>query len=150
MSDSVWLHGLQHTRLFCPSRRLLRLMPLSQWCHPNISFSVTSFSFCPQSFTESGSFPMNQLFASGGASAIASVIPVNIQGGFPLGWTGLISLQFKELSRVFSSTTVQKHQVFGAQPSFTVQLSHPYMTTGKTIHSFDYMDLCWQNDVSAF
>ena len=76
---------------------------------------------------------MNQLFASDGASAIASIIPVNIQGGFPLEWTGLISLQSKELSRVFSSTTVQKHQVFGAQPSFTVQLSHPYMTTGKTI-----------------
>ena len=94
--------------------------PLSQWCHPAISSSVATFFSCPQSFPASGSFPVNQLFASTGqstgASASASVLPVNIQDRFPLELTGLISL-FKGLSRVFSNTTVQKHQFFGTQPS---------------------------------
>ena len=93
--------------------------PLSQWCHPTISSSVTPFSSCPQSFQTSGSFPMSQLFASGGQriGAAASVHPMNIEGWFPLGFTGLISLQSKGLSRVFSNTTVQKHQFFGTQLS---------------------------------
>ena len=97
--------------------------------------SVIPFSSCPQSFSASGSFPMSQLFASGGqsigASASTSVLPMNTQDRYTLGWTDWISLQSKGLSRVFSSTTVQKHQFFGA--FFIVQLSHPYMTTRKTI-----------------
>ena len=103
-----------------------------QWCHPTISSAVTPFSACPQSFPVYGSFPTSQLLAShgqsNGASASASVLPMNIQGWFPLGLTGLISLLSKGLWRVFSSTTVRKHQFF-----FTVQLLRPYMTTGKTI-----------------
>ena len=94
---------------------------LSRWCHPTISSSVIPFSSCPQSFPASGSFQMSQLFTSGGqstgASASASVLPMNIQNWFPLGWTGWISLQSKRLSRVFSNTTVQKHQIFGTQLS---------------------------------
>ena len=139
MSDSLRPHGLQHTRLLC---RLLipeacsNSCPLSQWCHPIISFSVIPFSSpCFQFFPASGSVTMSQLFASDGqsigASASASVLPMNIQDWFPLWLTGLISLQAKGLSRVFSNTTVQKYQFFGAQLS--LQLSHPYMTTGKTI-----------------
>ena len=93
--------------------------PLSWWCHPTISSSVVPFSSCPQSFPASGSFPMSQLFTSGGlhigVSASTSVLPMNTQDWFPLGWTGWISLQSKGLSRVFSNTTVQKHQFFGAQ-----------------------------------
>ena len=90
-----------------------------QWCHPTISSSVVPFSSCPQSFPASGSFQMSQLFSSGGQSieASASVLPMNIQGWFPLGWSGWISLQSKGLSRVFSNTTVQKHQFFGTQLS---------------------------------
>ena len=95
--------------------------PLSQWCHAIISSSVFPFSYCHQSFPSSGSFPKSRLFTSGGqiigASSSASVLPVNIQGWFPLGLSGLISLQSKGVSRVFSNTTVQKHQFFGAQPS---------------------------------
>ena len=94
--------------------------PLSQWCHPTISSSVVPFSSCLQSFPASASFLMSRLFASGGqsfgASASASVLPMNIQGWFPLGLTSLISLKSKGLSRVFSSTTVWKHQFFGVQP----------------------------------
>ena len=95
--------------------------PLSRWCHPTISSSVVPFSSCLQSFPVSGSFQMSQLFASGdqsiGVSASTSVLPVNTQDWSPLGWTGCTSLQFKGLSRVFSNTTVQKHQFFGAQLS---------------------------------
>ena len=95
--------------------------PLSWWCHPIISSSAVPFSSCLQSFPASGSFPMSQFFTSGGqsigVSASTSVLPVNIQDWFPLGWTGWISLQSKGLSRVFSNTTVQKHQLFGAQLS---------------------------------
>ena len=94
---------------------------LSQWCHPTISSSVIPLSSCPQSFPASGSFQMSQFFTSGsqsiGVSASASVLPMNIQDWFPLGWTGWISLQSKGLSRVFSNTTVQKHQFFSAQLS---------------------------------
>ena len=111
-------HGLQHARLPCPSptpEACSNSCPLSPWCHPTISFSVIPFSRL-QSFPASGSFPMSQFFASGrhtsGVSASASVLPTNIQGWFPLGLTGLISLLSKGLSRVFSNTTVQKHQFF--------------------------------------
>ena len=121
VSDSLWPHGPQHTRRPCPSstpRVYPNLCPLSQWCHPTISFSVIPFSSCLQSFQALGSFPMSQLFASGGqsigASASASVLPLNTQGWFPLGWTGWISLQSRD-SQVFSNTIVQKHQFFGTQ-----------------------------------
>ena len=117
-------HGLQHIRLPCPSpalRACSNSCPLSRWCHPTISSSVFPFSSCLQSFPASGSFPMSQFFSSGGqrigVSASASVLPMNIQDWFPLGWTGCISLQSKGLSRVFSNTTVQKHQFFSAQLS---------------------------------
>ena len=123
----VWLFvtpGLQHTRLPCPSptpRAYSNSCPLSRWCHPTISSSVIPFSSHLQSFPASGSFPMSQLFASCGqsigASASASVLPVNIQDWFPLRRTGWISLQSKGLSRVFSNTKVQQHQFFGAQLS---------------------------------
>ena len=117
------LHGVQHTRLPCPSPTpgaCSNSCP-SQWCHPTISSSVTLFSSRLQSFPASGSFPMSQLFSRDGQSitpsASASVLPMNIQDWSPLGWTGWISLQFKGLSRVFSITSVQKHQSFGAQAS---------------------------------
>ena len=116
--------GLQHPRLPCPSLSpgfCSNSCPLNQWCHPTISLFVAPFSSCRQSFPASGSFPASQFFTSGGqsivASASASVFPMNIQDWFPLGWTDLISLQSKGLSRVFSNTTVQKHQFFDAQLS---------------------------------
>ena len=124
MSDSLWPHEPQNARPPCPSPTLgvyPNPCPLSQWCHPTISSSVISFSSCPQSFPASESFQMSQLFTSGGCnigtSASASVLPTNIQDWFPLGLTGLISLQSKGLSRVFSNTMVQKHQFFNSQPS---------------------------------
>ena len=127
MSDSLWPHGLQHARLPCPSPTpgvYSYSCPLSRWCHPTISASVVPFSSCPQSFPASGSFPMSQLFKSGGQSigvwASTSVLPTNTQNWSHLGWTGWISLQSKGISRVFSNTTVQKHQFFGAQLSFIV------------------------------
>ena len=114
MSDSLWPHGLQHARLPCPSPTpgaCSNSCPLGRWVHPTISSSVIPFSFCLQSFPESRSFPMSQFFTSDGqsigASASASVLPMNIQGWFPLGLTGWISLHSKGLSRVFSNTTVQ-------------------------------------------
>ena len=121
VSDSLRPHGLQHTRPPCPSstpRVYWNSCPLSRCCHPTISSSVVPFS-CLQSFPASGSFQMSQFFASGGQSigASASVLSINIQDLFPLGWTGWISLQSKGLSRVFSNTLVQKHQFFSAQPS---------------------------------
>ena len=122
MSDSLQPHGLQHTRLPCPSPTPLACSNscrLSWWCHSIISSSVVPFSSCLQSFPASGAFPMSQFFASRGQSigisASASVLPMNIQGRFPLVLTGWISLQSKGLSKVFSNTTVQKHQFFGAQ-----------------------------------
>ena len=124
MSDSLRPHGVQHARLPCPSPTpgiYSNSCPLSWWYHPTISSSVTPFSSCLQSFPTSGSFQMSQLFALGGqsigVSASASVLPMNIQDWFPLGWTGWIFLQSKGLSRVFSNTTVQKYQFFGAQLS---------------------------------
>ena len=123
-SDSLWPHRLQHARLSCSSlspRVCSNSCPLSQWCHPTISSSVAPFSSCPQYFSVSGCFPMSRLYASGGqnigASASASLLSMNIQGWFPLGLTCLISLLSKGFSRIFSSTTVWKHQFFGTQPS---------------------------------
>ena len=124
MSDSLRPHELQHTRPPYPSPTpgvYSNSCPSSRWCHPAISSSVIPFSSCPRSLPESGSFPVSQLFASGGQSigvwASKSALPMNIQDWFPLGWTDWISLQSKGLSRVFSNTTVQKHQFFGAQLS---------------------------------
>ena len=124
ISNSLWLHGLQHARLPCPSPTpggCSNSCPSGQWCHPTISSTVVSFSSCLLSFPASGSFPMSQFFASGGqsigASTSAWVLPINIQDWFPLGWTGWISLQSKGLSRVFSNTTVQKHKFFCAKLS---------------------------------
>ena len=121
---TLWSHGLQHTRLPCPSSTpgaCSNSCPLSWWCRSTISSSIIPSPSCLQSFPGSGSFPMSQFFTSGGqsisASASASVLPMNIQDWFPLQLTGLISLLSKGLWRVFSNTTVQKHQFFGAQPS---------------------------------
>ena len=120
MSDSLRPHEPQHSRPPYPSptaRVFSNPCPLSRWCHPTISSSVIPFSSCPQSFPASGSFQMSQLFTSGGqsigVSASASVLPKNTQDWFPLEWSGWISLQSKGLSRVFSNTTVQKHQFLG-------------------------------------
>ena len=143
VSDSLWPHRLWHARLPCSSsspRACSNSCPLNQWCHFILCHPPSSFfSFCLQSFPESRSFPMSQLFVSGGqsigASALASVLPVNIQDWFPLGWTGLISLQSKGLTRVFSKTTVQKHQFFGTQPSIWSN-SHILNDYWKN-HSFD-------------
>ena len=122
VSDSLWPHGLQHARPPCPSPTpgvCSNSCPLSQWCHPAISSSVVPFSSCLESFPASGSFPVSRLFTSGGQriAASESVPPVDLQGWFPLGLTGGISLQFKGTPRVFSRTTVGRHQFFSAQPS---------------------------------
>ena len=135
VSDSLWPHELQHARPPCPSPTSAvyrNSCPWCQWCHPTISSSVIPSSSCSQSFPASGTFPMSQFFTSGGqsigVSASASVLQMNIQDWFPLGWTGWISLQSKGLSRVFSNTTVQKHQFFGthlsSQSNFTSILDH--------------------------
>ena len=136
VSDSLWPHGLQHARLSCPSptpRACSDSCPLSWWYHQTISSSLVPFSSHLQSFPASGSFQMSQFFTSGGenigVSALASILPMNIQDWFPLGWTGWISLPSKGLSRVFSNTTVQKNQFFGAQLSF----SSPTLTS---IHDY--------------
>ena len=127
---TLWCHGPQQARPPCPSptpRVYLNSCPLSRWCHPTISSSVVSFSSRLQSFPASGSFQMSQLFTSGGQSigvpASTSVLPMNIQDWFSLGLSGLISLQSKGLSRVFSNTTVQKHHFFGGQ-LFLLSNSH--------------------------
>ena len=124
VSDSLWPHELQHARPLCPSPSPgfhLNSRPMSQWCHPAISSSVVPFSSCPQSLPASESFPISQLLTWGGqstgVSALASFLPKNSQDWSPLEWTGWISLQSKGLSRVFSNTTVQKHQFFGTQLS---------------------------------
>ena len=148
MSDSLQNHEPQHTRPLCPSRTCgVHPNPcsLSWWCYLTISSSVVSFSSCPQCFPPSGSLPMSQLFASGGqnigVSVSISFFPINTQDWYPLGWTGWISLQFKELWRVFFNTTVQKHQLFATQLFYSPTLN-PYLTTGKTI------DLTRQNFVA--
>ena len=124
MFDSLWSHGLQHTRIPCPSPTpgaCSNSFPLSRWCHPTISSSVIPFSSHLQSFPASLSFPRSQFFASGGqsigVSISTSVLPKNIHNCFPLGWTGLITLQSRGFSRVFYNTTVQKHQFFSTQLS---------------------------------
>ena len=121
VSNSLWPHGPQHTTPPCPSPTPEvhpNPCPSSWWCHPTFSSCVVPFSSCPQSFPASGSFQMSQLFASGGqiigVSALASVLPINTRDWSPLERNGWISLQSKRLSRVFSNTTVQKHQFFGA------------------------------------
>ena len=139
MSDSLRSHGMQHARLPCPSPSsgaCSNSCPLNQWCHPTISSAAIPF-FCLQSFPASGAFLMSQLFTLGGQSigvlASTSVLPMKIQDWFPLGWTGLISSQSNGLPRIFSYTSVQKIQFFSTQLFFILHLSHPYLTTGKTI-----------------
>ena len=141
MSDSA-VHGLQHARRSFPSPTpgvYSNSCSSRWWCHPTISSSVISFSSCFKSLPASGPFPVSQLFASGGqrigASTSASVLPMNIQDWFPLGLMGLISLQSKGLSRVFSNTTVQNHQFFGAQLFYSPTLTsiHDYWKN----HSLD-------------
>ena len=136
VSDSLWPHGPQHTRFPCPSPTpgaYSNSCPLSQWCHPTTSSSVIPFSSCLQSFPASGSFPVTQFFESGsqsiGVSASASVLPMNIQNWFTLGldWLDLLAVQGT------LQNLLQKHQFFWCSALFLVQLSHPYMTTGKTI-----------------
>ena len=138
VSDSLQPHELQHTGLPYPSPSpgaCSNSYPLSQWCYPIISSSVAPFSSCPQSFPASGSFPISWLFAWGaqsiGASASASVLPVTIQGWFPLGLTGLISLPSKGLSRIFS--VPQFESLSSSVLCLLFGLSHPYITIGKTI-----------------
>ena len=140
MSNSLQPHELQHTRPPCLSltpRVYTNSCPFSQWCHLTISSSVAPFSSCLQSFQTSRSFQMSQLFTPGGqnigVSASTSVLPMNTQDWCPLAWTGWISLQSKGLSRVFSDTTIPKASILQLSAFFIVQLSHPHMTTGKTI-----------------
>ena len=139
VSDSLWAHGLQHTRPPCPSTTpgvYSNSCLLSQWCHPTTSFFVIPFSSHLESFPASGSFPMSQFFASDGenigVSASASVLLMNIQEWFPLEWTGWISLLLETLKSLLqhhsSNASTIQHSAF-----FIVQLSNPYMTTGKTI-----------------
>ena len=135
-----WTTACQASLSFTVSWVCWNSWRLSQWCHPTISSSVVPFSFCPQYLPASGAFPMSRLFASGGQSigASGSVFPMNIQGCFPLGLTGWISLLSKELSRVFSSTTVQKHKFFGSQLLYGSALTsvHDYW---KSYHVFSLL-----------
>ena len=155
VSDSSQLHGPQHARLPSPTptpRVYSNSSPFSQWCHPTISSSVIPFSCCLQSFPASESFPMSQSFAWGGQSIgvsdSTSVLPVNTQDWSPLGQTGLISLQSKGLSRVFSNTTVQSINFSALSFLYSPTLTsiHDYWKN----HSLDEMDLCWQSNVSTF
>jgi len=140
VSNSLWPHELQHARPPFPSPTTgvySNLCPLSRWCHPAISSSVVPFSSCPQSLPASGSFPMSQLFAWGGqstgVSALASVLPMNTQDGSPLGWTGWISLQSRGILKSLLQHHSSKASILRCSAFFTVQLSHPYMNTEKTI-----------------
>ena len=153
MSDSLWPHELQHARPPClpPTPGVyLNSCPLSWWCHPTISSSVIPFSSCPQSFPASGSFPMSQTFTSDGQSigTSALVLPMNIQCWCPLELTTLISLLSKGLSRVFSISTIQNinFSVLSLLYRPTLTSVHDYCKN----HSFEYIDLCGQSDVSAF
>ena len=148
VSDSLWPHGLQYARLPClspPPGVYSNSCPLSRWCHPTISSSVVPFSR-PQSFPASGSFPMSQLFTSGGqsigVSASASVLPINLQDLFLLGWTSLISLLSKGLSRVFSNITVQKRQFFSSQLCLWFN-SHIHTWLLEKNTAMGNTDLCW-------
>ena len=150
MYDSLQSHELQHARPSCTSPTLgVHLCPLSRRCHPTISSSVIPFSFSLQSFLVSGSFQMSQFFTSGGqsvgASASASVLPINVQDWFPLGWNGCSPRDSQE-----SSPTPQFISINSLVLSF---LYSPTLTSIRDYykhHSFDYMDLCWQSNVSAF
>ena len=155
--SKVWLRGLEHARLLCPPRSpgvCSDSCLLSQWCYLTISSSATPFSFWLQSFPASGSFPVSQFFTSGGhgieMSASASVLPMNIKDWSPLGWTGWISLQSKGLSRVFSNTTVQKHQFFSAQPSLQSNFHIHTWLQGKKKKKDFTISVCRQSDVFAF
>ena len=153
MSNSLLLHGLQHASLPCPSptpRAYLNSCPLSRWCHSTISSSVIPFSFCLQSFPASGSFPMSQFFASGdqsiGVSASASVLPMHIQEWFLLGWAdwNFLAVQgtLKSLLQNHSSkASILRHSAF-----FIVQLSHPYMTTGKKQEGSTMLSAVWRHN----
>ena len=152
MSNSLWLHGLQYVRFPCPSSipgAYLNSCPSNQWCLPTISSSVIPFSFHLQSFPALGSFLMRQFFASGGqsigVSASTLVLPMNSQDwfSFRIDWFDLLAIQgtLKSLLQHHSL----KASILQCSTFFIVQLSHPYMTTGKT--SFDKMDLCWQSNV---
>ena len=148
LSNSLWPHGQQHARLSCPSPSpgaCSSSCPLTQWCHPTISSSVFPFS-CLLSFPESGSFLMSQLFTSGiGASISASVLLMNIQGWFPLGMTGWISMQSKGLSKIFTNSTVQQHQFFGTQPSLW---SNSHIWTGLLSSlACSFGRLCWFSNI---
>ena len=147
MSKCLWPQRLWHSRFLCPPLSpgvCSNSCPLNWWCYLTVSFSAPLFSFCLQSFPASGSFPMSWHFASCGQSigASASGLPMNVQGWFPLGSTSLIFLLSKQLSRVFSSTTVWQHLFFGAQPSLW---SNSHIHTWKP-YSFDYMDLWHRTD----
>ena len=157
MSDSLQPHGLQHARLPCPplsSRVCSNSSPLSSWCCLTISFSVALFSFCLQFFPASGSFPMSHLHTrcQNYWSFSFSISPFDEYLGlisFRIDWFDLLAgFNSKGLSRVFSSTTTQKHQFFYPQPSLWSN-SHIHNDYSKN-HSFDHMDLCWQSGVSAF
>ena len=148
MSDSLQPHGPQPARPPCPSPTpgvYSNSSTLSRWCHPTISSSVIPFSSCPQSFPASGSFQMNQFFTSGGqsigVSASASFLPVNIQDWSPLGWTGLISMKSKGLSRVFSNTTFKRINSLALCYLYSPTLTSIYYNWKN--QSFDQMDLCW-------
>ena len=150
MSDSLWTHGLQHARLLCPLLSpgfCSNSRPLGQWCYLTISSSVSPFSFRLWFFSTPESFPMSWLFTSSGqtigASALAIVLPMNIQGWFPSELIGLISLQSKGLSRVFFNTTVQKHQFFSTQLCFLYSPTLTFIYDHWKNHSFDYTDLYW-------
>ena len=140
MSDSWRPHGLQHARLPCPSptpKACSDSCPLSQWCHPTISSSVIPFSSHLQSFPASGSFLRSQLFASDGqsmgVSASASILPMNIQDWFPLEWTGLDLLAVQRTLKSLLQHHSLKASILWCSAFFMVQLSRPYLTTGKTI-----------------
>ena len=156
MSDSLWPHGLQHSRLPCPSpshRVSSNSCSLSRWCHSAILSCVIPFSYCLQSFPASGSFPVSQIFASGGqniGSFNLSINPSNEYSGlisFRIDWFHLLAVQgtLKSLLQHHSSEA----SILWCSVFFMVQLSHPYMILGKK-NSFDYMELCQQSDVSAF
>ena len=151
-----WTAASQATLSITISQGLLKLMSIESVCHPTISSFVIPFSSCLLSFPASGSFSMSQFFASGGqnigTSALASVLPMSIQERFPLGLTGWTCSQSKELSRVFSNTTVQKHQLFGTQPSFwsNSYIHTQLMEKKKKTDTFDQTDLYQQSNVSAF
>ena len=146
-----WTAARQASLFITNPWSLLKFISIESWCHPTVSSSVIPISSCLQYFPASASFQMSQLFASGGqsigVSAPTSVLPMNTQDWSPLEWTGWISLQSKGLSRVFSNTTVQKHQFFGTHlHSPTLTSIHDYWKN----HSLDETDLCWQSNVSAF